>query len=680
MDNRAKSVLAHSCVAAVTAVSLLPGHALGVVGERLGVGMYCGLGAAAWVIPAWQTAEAHAAITCRHVPASARAGWAGWGLLALVSSGLCSCGGRFGDALALALTNAIGLAAYLLVIVCACIAVFRRLGVERTTLVHECVAEIAQDVRRQWLLAQQQTGTLRALPASTVQPARLPAVAEPEELRATVVARPMLTEGSFTLPNVGTLTVAPKPAPVGKTKAEQSNAGQALHQLFFAHNVVATHVDSVRGALVDLLVFAPAASQKLSAIKKLTDELEMMHEDMRLICPMPGTGRFGIEVPLKSHQRRTIELREILESSAWTKTTAKLPLALGLTATGEPVVVDLTACPHLLVAGATGAGKSVGLNTMLVSLLLHNKPTDLQLILIDPKVVELARYRSVPHLIFPPATETETAIDALTWACDEMDRRYEHFATIGATNIDTANARGGKHFARIVIVIDEYADLSAVDKKTKKADGELGIEGLVTRIAQKARACGMHVILATQRPSTDVVTGLIKANFPARIAYKVAQKEDSRTIIGSSGAQQLLGKGDSLCLISELDTEPVRVHGAYVHDEDIMSVVRSWSVQSVQPPPLRVQPTPEPTFEHAEQNEPEDSEIIEVQGDRRVVRLSNYELALDYAQRNGAVSIRQLQKRLQVGFNKAQEVMEQMRDAGVIEPGGEKNTYIYVGP
>ncbi|HEX2677341.1 MAG TPA: DNA translocase FtsK, partial [Polyangiales bacterium] len=449
--------------------------------------------------------------------------------------------------------------------------------------------------------------------------------------------------------------------PVPHRSGENVSSGaiaQQLTQQLWLHGVTCRVEHALRGPMVDLFQLTPGAQQRLAPVRKLQEELETQHAGLRLVM-RPGSGHLGIEIPLPPASQRVIALREVMQSDAWRRSDAALPLALGLTSVGEPVIVDLAKCPHLLVAGATGAGKSVGINVMLTSLLLARSPHELRLGLIDPKVVELARYRDLPHLLAPPATELEDALALLTWACTEMDRRYELFGELGVTDLASANALTGEHLPRVVIVIDEYADLTITD-------GEAA-ESAITRLGQKARAAGIHVILATQRPSVDVVTGIIKANFPARIAYKVAQREDSKTILGGVGAQQLLGRGDSLCLLPPR-TEPLRVHSAYVSDDDIRAVCDAWRAQGR---PQYVDYAEYLEAQRAPEQDDDDHEVAEPEVD-------DYDRAIAYAQRRGHVSIRQLESELGCGFKRARELIERMKAEALLEPGGPNNAMRYV--
>ena len=309
---------------------------------------------------------------------------------------------------------------------------------------------------------------------------------------------------------------------------------------------------------------------KVNKITNLSDDikLSLAARDIRIEAPIPGKHTIGIEVPNK--KSRPVFLSEIVNNPEFLRQESPLTAVLGLDISGKPIVTDLRKMPHGLIAGATGSGKSVCINTILVSLLYKARPEELKLLLIDPKMVELAPYNRIPHLVSPVITDVKAATAALKWAVEEMERRYELFAHTGVRDISRFNELAEKHkqyadkLPYIVIVIDELADLMMMSP----AD----VEEAICRIAQKARACGIHLIIATQRPSVDVITGLIKANIPTRIAFSVSSQVDSRTIIDMSGAEKLLGRGDMLFLENG-SSKPVRLQGTFVSDEEIDEVV-----------------------------------------------------------------------------------------------------------
>lgn len=668
MTTRATDVATHGGAAVLTSLALLPDlHMLGQLGELGGRGLYAALGGAAWALPLWLADETFGAWTGRERSVRRRSQWAGYALLSAVAFGLGSCGGRVGDMLARVLERSLGFGAYLLVLGAVAIIAARMLGRGR---VDRTAAQVAAAWHRSGVRLPRRAVakyvTVDVEPERALPPPlpRARIVDELHEVSVPVVAaRPTVAtppSTRFVLPS-SALLAPPAPRTAAQENADRGAVAQQITQMLWIHGVTCRVAHAKRGPLVDLFELTPSATQKLAPIRKLQEELATQHAGLRL-CPMPGSGHLGIEIPLPAEAQRLITLREVMQTDARRRSTAALPLALGLTSTGEPVIVDLATCPHLLVAGATGAGKSVGLNTMLCSLLLSRSPRELRLGLIDPKVVELARYRELPHLIAPPATELDDSIALLQWACAEMDRRYQLFAELGVTDLDSANALAGEHMPRVVIILDEYADLSAVAGNA--------VEAPVTRIAQKARAAGIHVILATQRPSVDVVTGIIKANFPTRIAYKVVQREDSKTILGVGGAQQLLGRGDSLCIIPALSVEPIRVHSAYVSSDDIRTVCEAWRAQGA--PEYAVAPC-------SESDAREDETKTPAHSNAPALAVDDYDRAIAYAQQRGHVSIRQLEAELGCGFKRAREFFERMKSDGLLEQGGPNNAMRFVG-
>jgi len=357
-----------------------------------------------------------------------------------------------------------------------------------------------------------------------------------------------------------------------------------------------------------------------------------------------------------------VHLREMLESEEFGSFDSKLRLAVGRDVSGMPVIDDLEGMPHLLIAGATGSGKSVGMNTFLLSLLYQNSPQDLKFIMVDPKRVELTPYNGIPHLLTPVITDSEKAHSSLKWAVAEMNRRYQNFAEKGYKNIKEYNAEEDKPLHRIVIVIDELADLMMQANKKET-------EALICRIAQMARAVGMHLIIATQRPSVDVITGVIKANIPTRIAFTVTSGVDSRTIIDSVGAEDLLGMGDMLYLPGNM-SRPIRVQGVYVSTKEIEKVTN------------RIKLTVEPTY---------DESITQVKGtggiDTGMVGSGGdgtdqdnlYSDALELIQNTGKASASLLQRRLSVGYARAARILDILEEHGVIgPPNGAKPREIYI--
>ncbi len=402
---------------------------------------------------------------------------------------------------------------------------------------------------------------------------------------------------------------------------------------------------------------------RVSKIVSLADDLALAlaASRIRIQAPVPGRGYIGIEVP--NEEMTLVTLRDIIESEIFQKGRTPLRFALGRDVAGHPMLADLTTMPHLLIAGTTGSGKSVCINAILTCLLLHNTPEQLRLVLVDPKRVELTSYNGIPHLLAPVVVELERVVGALQWVMREMDKRYHLFSQNGARNITDYNARmrmqGGKELPYLVVVIDELADLMMI------APDET--ERTLTRLAQLARATGIHLIIATQRPSVDVVTGLIKANFPARIAFAVASGVDSRVILDQPGAERLLGRGDMLFQPPDAPA-PIRLQGVFVADHEIQRLVTYWRDQVQQVSPFTVpgtsrsggEPLPAtgpfkqvPLWEDMEPEKKEDPLLDE---------------AIDLVRRQGRASVSMLQRRLRIGYTRAARLIDAMEERGIIGP------------
>jgi DNA segregation ATPase FtsK/SpoIIIE, S-DNA-T family len=417
-----------------------------------------------------------------------------------------------------------------------------------------------------------------------------------------------------------------------------------LNQTLTNFNVGAKVVNVTQGPAVTRFEVQPEPGVKVNKITNLSDDikLSLAARDIRIEAPIPGKHTIGIEVP--NQKSRPVLINEIIQSTVFRDSTSPLTAVLGLDISGKPIVTELSKMPHGLIAGATGSGKSVCINTILVSLLYKASPEDLKLLLIDPKMVELAPYNRIPHLVSPVITDVKAATAALKWAVEEMERRYELFAHTGVRNISGFNELAKKHkrysdkLPYMVIVIDELADLMMMSP----AD----VEEAICRIAQKARACGIHLIVATQRPSVDVITGLIKANIPTRIAFSVSSQIDSRTIIDIAGAEKLLGRGDMLFLENG-SSKPVRLQGTYVSDEEIDLVVAH----------VREQQEPQYLFEQdellkkAQVTEDEDELFYE---------------ACEFIIEQGHASTSSLQRRFKIGYNRAARLMDILETNGFI--------------
>jgi len=418
------------------------------------------------------------------------------------------------------------------------------------------------------------------------------------------------------------------------------------------------------GPVVTMYEFVPAPGVKVNKIVNLTDDLTMALSaiSIRIVAPIPGKAVVGIEIPNKT--RETVHFKEILCSEEFSKNRSLLTLALGKDISGQTSVADLAKMPHLLVAGATGAGKSVSVNSMICSILYKATPEEVRLIMVDPKMLELSVYDGIPHLLLPVVTDPKKAALALRWGVGEMERRYKLLSETGVKNISSFNQLVKKNpvFTRInedgeeeevtleklpyiVIVIDELADLMMVASKE--------VEESITRLAQMARAAGIHLILATQRPSVDVITGIIKANFPARISFQVSSKTDSRTILDANGAESLLGAGDMLFL-SGGASKLLRIHGAFISEAETHRIVKFLKKVGGQP-------------EYDETIlKPKKEESGGAEGDDEFDE--KYDEAVAIVSDAGTASISMIQRRMRIGYNRAARMIERMEEEGVVGP------------
>ena len=490
-----------------------------------------------------------------------------------------------------------------------------------------------------------------------------------------------LDDGDWEYPTADLLNEVPKVTEEYLDEEALKHNAEFLENVLQDFNVEGEIVSIHPGPVVTLYEFEPAPGTKSARIVNLTDDIARSMSAVSVRASViPGRNVIGIEIPNK--KRQTVYMREMLEMEDYDKTKAKLPLVLGKNIGGKPVVADLAKMPHLLVAGTTGSGKSVAVNTMIMSLIYKLPPEKCRFIMIDPKMLELSVYNDIPHLLSEVVTEPGKAVVSLKWAVAEMEKRYRAMSKLGVRNIDGYNARmeearkkgevimrkvqtgfdvdSGKpvyedqpmdmsELPYIVILIDEFADLMLVAGKD--------VEGAIQRLAQMARAAGIHMIMATQRPSVDVITGVIKANFPTRISFQVTSKIDSRTILGDGGAEQLLGMGDMLYMAG--GGRLTRVHGPFTSDDEVESVVNF----------LKLQGEPNYLDEVTEGSLENGMDLLGIGGEESGSDVDElYDQAVALVAREQKASTSYIQRYLQIGYNRAARIIEEMERQGVVGP------------
>ena len=444
----------------------------------------------------------------------------------------------------------------------------------------------------------------------------------------------------FSLPNLNLLKIPDKKERENLNKSETHDP-EFLEKILMDFGVSGNIKKVSHGPVVTLNEFEPAAGIKVSKIINLSDDIARnTSSESARIATIPGSNTIGIELP--NNYRENVYLSEILNNHDFKKKEIKLPIALGKNISGKPIVGDLASMPHLLIAGTTGSGKSVCINTIILSLLYRHTPDKCKFILIDPKMLELSTYEGIPHLLCPVITEAKKAASVLGWVVKEMESRYRLMTKESVRNIDSYNIKHKLPMPYIVVVVDEMSDLMLVAGKE--------IENYIQKLSQMARAAGIHIIMATQRPSVDVITGTIKANFPTRISFQVTSKIDSRTILGEQGAEQLLGKGDMLYMSSA--NKIVRIHAPFVSDVEIEKINNFLRSQA------------EPDYIDEILNYVDEKEIGESksQGERDEL----YQSALEIIRTEGKASTSFLQRKLQIGYNRAARIIDMMEADGVV--------------
>ena len=521
-------------------------------------------------------------------------------------------------------------------------------------------------------------------PEDVTVPTAAENAAEQPTIRDRAVSARTVSEGEYDFPSIDLLQLPQsQETHILSAEALEQSAG-LLESVLEDFGIKGEIIDVRPGPVVTLYEFEPAPGVKSSRVIGLSDDIaRSMSALSARVAVVPGRNVIGIELP--NPVRETVYFRELIESRDYTETRFQLPVCLGKTIGGEPVIAELAKMPHLLVAGTTGSGKSVAINTMILSLLYRLKPEECRLIMVDPKMLELSVYDGIPHLLTPVVTDPKKAVMALKWAVREMEDRYRKMSRLGVRNIDGYNGRAAAARAKgetilctiqtgfdrstgeavyeqeemdlspmpyIVVIVDEMADLMMVAGKE--------IEGAIQRLAQMARAAGIHLIMATQRPSVDVITGTIKANFPTRISFQVTSKIDSRTILGEQGAEHLLGQGDMLHMMG--GGRIARVHGPFVSDHEVEKVVAHLKTQG-RPDYLGT------VTEEADENESEEEEAVfdrSTMGEEDASDL--YDKAVKIVMRDKKCSTSYIQRKLSIGYNRAASLVERMEQEGLVGP------------
>lgn len=427
-------------------------------------------------------------------------------------------------------------------------------------------------------------------------------------------------------------------------KEEKEKKAKLLEQTLASFGVEANVGNIAVGPTITRYELKPKSGTKVSKITNLTEDLALAlaAKAIRIEAPIPGKSFIGIEVPNDVPQM--VSFKEVIRTCIIEKNKYKIAFAMGKDISGNVILSDITKMPHTLIAGSTGSGKSVCINTIICSILYNYSPQEVKLILVDPKVVELSIYNKMPHLIIPVVTDMKKAPQALNWAVNEMEKRYALFAQSKSKDIDSYNQKFDEKLPRIVIIIDELADLMMVSPKE--------IEESICRLAQKARACGIHLIVATQRPSVDVITGLIKANVPSRIAFAVSSQTDSRTIIDSGGAEKLLGKGDMLYSPIGM-SKPIRIQGAFLTEEEVEKITQYIEENNQ-----------EEDIEKRQEEVSKEIEELSILNDAMEDEL--YEKVVEFAQENEEISVSLVQRQFRIGYNRASRIVDDMEKNGVV--------------